>query len=99
MKIRILQCNLNKSEKAHLDIINEKVSRNYNIILIQEPYTTKFNVIRTPTNFWPVSPRSRHKVNAQVRSVIWVNKSLETKNWKIIDLQEQLYNSKETTAK
>ena len=87
-KIRILQCNLNKSEKAHLDIINEKVSRNYDIILIQEPYTTKFNAIRTPINFRPVSPRNRREVDAQVRSVIWVNKSLETKSWKIIDLQD-----------
>ena len=88
MKLRILQCNLNKSEKAHLDIINEKVSRNYDIILIQEPYTTSFNAIRTPANFRPVSPRNRNQADVQVRSVIWVNKQLETKNWKIVEIQD-----------
>ena len=41
----IIQVNLNKSEKAHLDIINEKISTNYDIMLIQEPYTTTFNAI------------------------------------------------------
>src|ERR1700678_2291048 len=56
--LRLLQINLNKSEKAHLDIINENLSRDYDLILIQEPYTTTFNAIRTPTNFRPVFPRS-----------------------------------------
>ena len=32
--IKILQINLNKSEKAHLEIINENVSQKYDIILI-----------------------------------------------------------------
>jgi ribonuclease HI len=84
--LRILQINLNKSEKAHLDIINEKVSQNYDIILIQEPHTTAFNAIRTPTNFRPVFPTNRFKDDSQIRSVIWVNKQLETKDWTIIDI-------------
>ena len=87
-KIRILQCNLNKSERAHLDIINEKVSMKYDIMLIQEPYTTKFNAIRTPANFRPVFPRNRRDPEVQIRSVIWVNKQLETRHWKIIDIQD-----------
>ena len=33
-RIRILQLNLNKLEKSHLDILNNKVSQNYNIMLI-----------------------------------------------------------------
>jgi hypothetical protein len=41
--IIIMQINLNKSEKAHLDLINENVSQKYDIILIQEPHTTSFN--------------------------------------------------------
>ena len=86
-KIRIMQINLNKSEKAHLDIINENVSQKYDIMLIQEPYTTTFNAIRTPTNFRPVFPRNRIANESPIRSVIWVNKQLETKNWKIIDVQ------------
>ena len=88
VKIRIMQCNLNKSERAHLDIINERVSQKYDIMLIQEPYTTKFNAIRAPANFRPVYPRNRKDAEAQVRSAIWVNRHLETKNWKILDIQD-----------
>ena len=86
--IKILQINLNKSEKAHLNIINEKVSHIYNIILIPEPYTTVFNAIRTPANFRPVYPSNRFQDNTQIRSVIWVNKKLDTKNWTILDVQD-----------
>ena len=85
-KLRILQINLNKSEKAHLDIINERLSRDYDIILIQEPYATQFNAIRTPANFRPVFPKDRRTLELPIRSVIWVNKQLETKNWKEIDI-------------
>ena len=44
-KIQLLQLNLNKSERAHLDIINKNLSQDYDLILIQEPYTT-FNAIQ-----------------------------------------------------
>ena len=87
IKLRIMQINLNKSEKAHLDIINEKVSRHYDLMLIQEPYAMTFNHIRTPTNFRPIFPSNRIANAAQIRLVIWVNKNLEIKNWKIIDMQ------------
>ena len=64
-KLRILQINLNKSEKAHLEIINERLSGEYDIILIQEPHTTTFNAVRTPTNFRPVSRRTGFKVRSR----------------------------------
>jgi ribonuclease HI/endonuclease/exonuclease/phosphatase family metal-dependent hydrolase len=80
-RIRLLQINLNKSEKAHLDIINEEISKNFDIILIQEPFTTVFNAIRTPANFRPVFPAHRFGNQDQVRSVVWVNKKLDTKHW------------------
>ena len=55
-------------------------------MLIQEPHTTAFNAIRTPSNFRPVFPSNRLQDASQIRSVIWVNKQLETKNWKILDI-------------
>ena len=85
-KLCILQLNLNKSEKAHLEIINERLSSEYDIILIQEPYTTIFNVVRMPTNFRPVFPLHRFQSQEQIRSVIWVNKKIDTKNWTILDI-------------
>lgn len=94
VKLRILQINLNKSEKAHLDIINEQVSKNYDIMLIQEPYTTLFNNIRTPSNFSAIYPSNRFTDTSRTRSVIWVNKHLETRNWREVDIQ----NTKDITA-
>ena len=88
IKIRIMQVNLNKSERAHLDIINENVSKRYDIMLIQEPYTTTFNAIRTPTNFRPIFPKNRIANESPIRSVIWVSKRLETKNWKMVDIPD-----------
>ena len=86
--LTILQINLNKSDKAHLDIVNEQLSENYDVILIQEPYTTRFNMLRTPGNFRQVIPINRLQDDAQIRSVIWVNKRLDTKDWIILDVPE-----------
>ena len=82
-----MQVNLNKSEKAHLDLVNRRLSDKYDVMLIQEPYATpKFNAIRTLTNFRPIFPSNRFTDNSPIRSVIWVNKNMETKDWKILDV-------------
>ena len=93
-KLRLFQINLNKSEKAHLDLLNNNLSDKYDIMLIQEPYITAFNGLRTPTNFRPVCPSNRFTDDSPIRSAIWVNKCLETKNWKIIGIP----NSNDITA-
>jgi hypothetical protein len=85
--LTILQINLNKSVQAHLELINGPLSLTWDIILIQEPHVTSFNCIRTPTNFRQVFPTNRGR-EGQVRSLIWVNKKLETKYWKIIDIPD-----------
>jgi hypothetical protein len=86
--LTIMQINLNKSEKAHLDIINEDVSQKYDIILVQEPHVTTFNKVRSPANFRTVFPINRLPDDDKIRSVIWVNGKLDTKNWKILDFPE-----------
>ena len=84
--LRILQINLNKSEKAHLDLYNQVSLEPWDIVLIQEPHiVNKFNHIRTPTTYRQVFPENRGR-DATVRSVIWVNKALETTQWEIIDV-------------
>lgn len=62
-------------------MINDKVSHKYDIMLIQEPYTT-------PANFRPVYPTNRFNDDAQIRSVIWVNRKLNTKDWIILDIPD-----------
>ena len=86
--LSILQINLNKSEKAHLDLLNEELSSKYDIILIQEPYTTAFNGIRMPFNFRPVYPINRFQDDAQIRAVTWVNTKLDTKGWVTLDIPD-----------
>lgn len=49
--LKILQINLNKSEKVHLELINSKLNTKWDIVLIQEPHNTKFHHIRTPNDF------------------------------------------------
>ena len=45
-------------------------------------------------NFRPVYPSNRFQDDSPIRSVIWVNKQLETTNWKILDIQ----NTRDITA-
>ena len=64
-----------------MDLLNEDLSSKYDIILIQEPYTTPFNGIRTPSNYRPVCPINRFQDDAPIRAVTWVNMKLDTKDW------------------
>ena len=83
--LRILQINLNKSEKAHLELINNIKAKDWDIVLVQEPHIIgHFNTIRTPTNFRPVFPDDRGRNDKHIRSLIWVSTALGTRHWKII---------------
>ena len=79
--IHILQLNLNKSIHAHLELMNDRLSTLYELILIQEPHTNTFNNIRTSTNFRVIYPSHRLQSDNPIRSVIWVNNSIDTSNW------------------
>ena len=85
-RLWLLQINLNKSERAHLDIINEQLCQEYDVILIQEPHTTVFNATRMPTNFRPVFPAHRLESQDQIRSVIWVSRRLDTNSWAALNI-------------
>jgi len=76
--LRLLQINHNKSESAHLESINGKLSELYDLILIQEPHLIKFGNIRTPFNFRQIYSRGRLTLKTTVRSGIWVNKNIST---------------------
>ena len=84
--LRILQINLNKSEKAHLEMINSIKAEDWDVVLVQEPHATAFNAIRMPTRFRPVFPDDRGRNGSPVRSVMWISSSLETRDWKILNI-------------
>ncbi|KAF8153889.1 hypothetical protein B0H34DRAFT_641390, partial [Crassisporium funariophilum] len=57
-RLRLLQVNLNKSEKAHHDLYNCALAKHFDIILIQEPYATpKQKYIRPPNRFLSIFPQ------------------------------------------
>ena len=86
-RLWILQINLNKSSKAHLELYN-KVSRNkWDIILVQEPHVTAMGNIRTPNGYMMVTPAEHYKDGAPVtRAVTWVSSDLLTNSWKILNV-------------
>jgi hypothetical protein len=88
-RLRIIQLNLNKSEKAHLDFINGALGNKWDIILIQKPYLTHLGHIRAPNSFISVFPLDRlSNQEAIIRSVIWVNSKLSTNSWKAVSISE-----------
>lgn len=80
--LRILQINLNKSEKAQLELLNNDLQKNWDIVLLQEPYTNFYRNIATPKGFRHVYPskKARTEVDPAVgcRSGIWVSSKLST---------------------
>ena len=81
-RIRILQLNLGKLKDAQLELINCDLSNYYDIILAQEPYTSPFNHIPSPSNFHPVIPETRmDTTKGPVHSIIWVSANLDTNQW------------------
>src|SRR5277367_625634 len=86
-RLRMIQINLNKSEKAHLDFINGALGKTWDIILIQEPYLTHLGHIRAPNGFTSVFPPDRlTNQEATVRSVIWVSSGLSSNSWKAVNI-------------
>ncbi|KIJ92651.1 hypothetical protein K443DRAFT_64767, partial [Laccaria amethystina LaAM-08-1] len=55
-RLRILQINLNKSRKAHLELYNRVLGKEWDIVLVQEPHLTFTSNIRTPNGFVTVAP-------------------------------------------
>ncbi|KAJ3557254.1 hypothetical protein NP233_g11792 [Leucocoprinus birnbaumii] len=87
-RLRILQINMNKSEAAHLDLINRNLADNWDIVCLQEPHITKYGNIRTPNKFRQVYPVDRHKEGAgRVRSAMWINEAIDTNNWEMVAIQ------------
>jgi hypothetical protein len=86
-RLRIIQLNLSKSEKAYLDFINGALGNKWDVILIQEPYFTHLGHIRAPNGFISIfSPDRLSNQEAITRSVIWVNSKLSTNSWKEVSI-------------
>ncbi|KAF7773567.1 hypothetical protein Agabi119p4_5734 [Agaricus bisporus var. burnettii] len=78
---------MNRSETAHLDLLNRNLGKHWDVICLQEPHITKFGNIRTPKQFRQVYPSARQQKDAgKVRSAMWINQAIDTNTWERIDV-------------
>lgn len=79
IRLRILQINLNKSSKAHLELYNKVSRQDWDIVLVQEPHVMVMGNIRTPNGYVTVTPVDRYKDRAPAtQAVTWVSSDLAT---------------------
>src|SRR6266481_8045117 len=87
MRLRIWQQNLNKSDRAHFDLINSPVHKNWDIILLQEPYIDTLGNTKANSRWHTVYPSSHLADNTIKRLVILVNVALDTNLWAQVPLE------------
>ena len=87
MRLRIWQQNLNKSDKAHFDLISAPLHNDWDILLLQEPYINSFGNTKA-TSRWHVIYPSSHLTDSSVcRSIILVNALLDINAWAQVPLE------------
>src|ERR1700690_4371177 len=87
IRLRIWQQNLNKSAKAQWDLINSLVHKDWDVLLLQEPYIDSYNNTKATNNWRVVYPSSHLADDSKVRSVILVNTKLDTNHWRQVNLE------------
>src|SRR6266481_82168 len=81
MRLRLWQQNLNKSDKAHFNLINSLVHNDWDLLLLQEPYIDTFGNMKANSKWHTIYPSLHLTDNATNRSVILVNVALDTNSW------------------
>ncbi|PPQ73739.1 hypothetical protein CVT24_006959, partial [Panaeolus cyanescens] len=85
----ILQINLNKSNEAQQDLINDPdLHSGWDVVLLQEPSVNFYNYITTPRGFRQVYPGARARQSKTVRSGIWVNEKISTNTWRALEIED-----------
>ena len=87
-RLCIWQQNLNKSDKAHYDLINTPLHKNWDILALQEPYIDALGNTKANSR-WHVVYLSPHFTNSATdRSVILVNAALDVNKWAQIPVKD-----------
>ena len=86
-RLKIWQQNLNKSDKAHFDLINSPVHKDWDLLLLQEPYIDKFRNTKATSKWHTLYPSSHLTDSTLNRSVILVNAALDTNTWAQVPLE------------
>jgi Endonuclease-reverse transcriptase len=80
-RLRIYQQNLNKSDKAQYDLLNSPIHKEWDLLLLQEPYIDTLGNTKA-NHYWRVIyPTSHLDDGSAKRSIILVNAGLDTDTW------------------
>src|SRR6266481_1027539 len=86
VRLRIGQQNLNKSDKAHYDLINSLAHKDWDLLLLQEPYIDTYGNTKATSHWHTIYLSSHLSNNSTKRSVILVNTNLDTNVWMQVPL-------------
>ena len=87
-RLCIWQQNLNKSDKAHFDLINAPLHKDWDVLALQEPYIESFGNMKANSR-WHVVYLSSHLTNNSTnRSVILVNAALDVNKWAQVPVED-----------
>ena len=86
--LRIRQANHNGSSSAHDSLINSSAHKNFDIILLQEPYINALGKVSASSKWRVVYPSSHLSLEEKIRAVILVNASLSTNVWHQVDIDD-----------
>lgn len=86
-KIRIWQQNMNRSLTGQVDFLNVADPRDYEIILLQEPYIDPRTSLTRANHHWHVIyPTGHHDRDQKSRSIILVNATISTNSWTALEI-------------
>ena len=87
-RLRIWQQNLNKSDKAHYDLINTPLHKSWDILALQEPYIDALGNTKA-NSWWHVIYPMPHLANNTIdRSVLLINTALDVNRWAQIPVED-----------
>ena len=87
-RLCIWQQNLNKLDKAHYDLINTPLHKNWDILAFQEPYIDALGNTKANSRWHVVYPMPHLTNNTIDRSVLLINMALDVNRWAHIPVED-----------
>ena len=88
VRLNVWQKNLNKSRAVHEDLINSPVFKNFDVLVLQEPFMDSFGNTKATRHWRVVYPSSQLTNTLPTRSVMLVNANIDTNKWAQLSIQD-----------
>ena len=85
-RLRVWRQNLNKSRVTQEDLINSEVYKQYDVLILQEPFIDSYGNTKAMHDWRVVYPTSFLSHSHVIRSVILVRSSMDTNQWAQISI-------------